>query len=337
MKNNVRIVGTFEYQDGKFVTVDQNRRTFEAHKPVLIPASQIKNYYPLKTSSAVTIGNAMNSLTLRSGEVYPAVVGKRIIVEATKEKVLFVEASNAQAVPRFFLQTPYGFHLQWLDVIRRDAASKTAGAVTLAEWEVQFLVGVMAGAGWTGLAVVIGVDIFEEALTRKKTRTVQEAVRVLQVLLETRRELSQVAPTLTVVLSDVMWLTLLKGQNDFLLASMAHDPKIAARAAGTIVAQIGKTAVDQRLTVSSAIWILLSQLGIKGILTVPAALSKTVDHISSTDPESILVNIELMLKHLEIVLSHEEKKLILRELESNPEKIAKIFLKMIDELRTSPR
>lgn len=332
MKNEVRIVGTFEYQDGKFVSVDHNRRTFDAHKPVLIPAGQIGNYYPLKTSSSIKVGAALTSLTLKSGEIYPTTMGKRVIIEVTKDRVIFVEQLNTQKSPAFYIQTPHGFHLNWLDVIRRDAANKTAGAVILAEWEVQFLVGVVAGGSWKGLAAVIGVDILEESMTQKKTRATKEAVRVLQILLAFRKDLRAVAPTLTNVISDLMWMTLLRGQQQFLVSEMAKDPKVAARAAGTIAAQLGKQAMDQRLTVTSFIWTILSQVGIKATLTVPAALSKTVEKLSTSDSASIVTNIENALKTVDVILSPAEKAEIIKEIEANPVKIASLFAKMISDL-----
>ncbi|MCR6651284.1 MAG: hypothetical protein NVV73_07235 [Cellvibrionaceae bacterium] len=39
---------------------------------------------------------------------------------------------------------------------------------------------------------------------------------------------------MTPVISDLKWLTLLRGQQQFLVSEMAKDPKVAARAAGTI-------------------------------------------------------------------------------------------------------
>lgn len=338
MKNEVRIVGTFEYQEGKLVSVDQNRRLFDAHKAVPIPANQIGIYYPLKTASSLKVGSGFTSITLRSGETYPAAISaRRVILEVSRERVIFVEHSSSQRVPSFFIQTPYGFHQQWLDVIRRDAASKTAAAVVLAEWEVQFLVGAIAGASWTGLAVVIGVDMLEEAMTRKKTKATKEAVRVIQVLAAARRELIVVAPTLTEVVSDMVWLTLLGGQQQFLVSEMAKDPKVAARAAGTIVVQLGKQALDQRLTVTSFIWATLSQVGVKGALTVPVALGKTIDHLSSTEPEAIIDNIEVVLRDLNIVLTPQKKQAILGELRAEPVKIPAIFAKMIKQLSESPQ
>lgn len=338
MKNEVRIVGTFQYQDGKFVSVDHNRQTFDSHKPVPIPANQIENYYPLKLSSSVTVGNPLNQLILKPGVTYPAPMGKRrIIIEATKEKILFVEVSGSKGIPGFFIQTPKGFHQDWLDLILLDAARRTAATATLAEWEVQFLVGVVAGGSWKGLAVVIGVDVLEEAVTQKKTKATKEAIRIVQILLAYRKRLKSVAPTLTDVISDLMWLSLLKGQQKFLASEMAKDPKVAARAAGTIAAQLGKKALDQRLTISSLIWTILSQLGIKGALTVPTALSKTIETLKATDPESVVNNVEDALRSLELMLSSAEKSQILNELKAHPIEISQIFAEMVSDLRTPPQ
>ncbi len=337
MSDGIQIVGTFEYQDGKFVTVDKNRKDYNSHRPVPIPANQIKNYYPIQTQSTTTVGTLINQVRFKAGEVYEVPGGRRIIVEATSERIIFVEIKGNRFLPGFFIQTPKGFHSQWLDVVRKAAASKLATVTTLAEWEVQFLVGVVAGSGWGGLAIVVGVDLFEESITRKKTKATKDAIRTLQVLVAFRRELNLVAPVLTSVLCDFVWLTLLKGQAKLLGPTMAGDPKVASRAAGTIAAQLGKKALDQRLTVSSIIWTVLSQLGIKGALTVPATLSNTIDLLKSTDPESVLKNIESALSTMDIVLSQEERQLILKELEANPIKIASIFKKMIEGLKLPPQ
>lgn len=181
---------------------------------------------------------------------------------------------------------------------------------------------------------MVGVDVFEEAITQKKTKATKDAIRMLQILLAFRKELQPVAPTLTSVVSDLMWLSLLKGQKQFLASEMANDPKVAARAAGTISAQLGKQALDQRLTATSFIWTILSQVGIKGALTIPAALSKTVSKLSSSDPKDIASNIEDALKSVGVVLSPAEIAETIRELEANPVKIAQIFSKMFLELHS---
>jgi predicted transcriptional regulator len=118
MKNEVRIVGTFEYQEGKLVSVDQNRRLFDAHKAVPIPANQIGIYYPLKTASSLKVGSGFTSITLRSGETYPAAISaRRVILEVSRERVIFVEHSSSQRVPSFFIQTPYEVVLRDLNIV----------------------------------------------------------------------------------------------------------------------------------------------------------------------------------------------------------------------------
>jgi hypothetical protein len=139
------------------------------------------------------------------------------------------------------------------------------------------------------------------------------------------------------VVFDTLWFTLLKGQAQFLLPTMANDPKVASRAAGTIAVQLGRKALDQRLTVSSIIWSALSQLAIKGVLSVPATMSNTINNIKSTDPETVLKNVDTAHKSLEVVLSESEKNTILKELKDNPIKIASIFGKIIMDLKTPPK
>lgn len=336
MQNQIRIVGTFNYEDGKFVSVNKNKQDFQNGQAIPIPADQIKNYYPLRSDSQLVVGGGLNHITLKAGETYFVRKGRRVIVEATKDHVIFIQISETKVLPGFFIQTPSGFHQEWLDLIRANTAQNLSATQVLAEWEVQFLVGMVAGSGWKGLTLVIGADLFEEAITKKKTKATKDAIRTLQVLLTFRKELTAVAPTLTSVITDIVWLSLLKGQEQHLLPAMTSDPKIAARAAGTITAQLGKQALDRRLTISSFIWSVLSQLGVKGVMTIPAAISDTVDSFEPTDAATVIAKLDEMLHTIDIVLSDAEKKAIIRELEQNPGKIRGIFEKMLKNLKSPP-
>lgn len=278
----------------------------------------------------------MNRLTLKSGETYPVPEGNRIIIEATKDRVVFVELRKGNYKPMCFIQRPSGFHQEWLDFVRLGAARSLKSAQVLAEWEVQFLVGVVAGTGWKGLSLVIGVDLFEESITKTKTKATKDTVRVLQILFKFKYELRQVAPTLESVLTDMIWVSLLKGQSQYLVPSMLNDPKVAARAAGTIAAQIGKQALDQRLTISSFVWSILLQVGTKASLTVPAAISATVDSFTPSRAEDAVAKIEEMLATLKIALSDAERQGIIKELQANPVQIRSIFERMIQEMKIQP-
>lgn len=336
MGTQLRIVGTFNYVDGKFVSIDANRKDFNNGKAIPIPVDQIQNYYPLKAHSSITVGGLLNNLTLRSGETYFVPRAKRIIIEATAERVIFTELRTGTYKPSLYIQKPNGFHQEWLDLMRLKAAGKLEAAQVLAEWEVQFLVGVLAGTGWKGLSLVIGVDLLEEAVTKKKTKATKEAIRALQVLFKFKQELKQTAPTLESVLTDMIWISLLKGQGQHLVPSMLNDPKVAARAAGTIAAQISQQAMDKRLTVSSFIWSILAQVGTKAAMTVPTAISQTIESFTPASPEAAVEKIQEMLATLNIVLSSAEKNAITKELQNNPDKIRRIFEKMIQDMKTSP-
>jgi len=304
---------------------------------VSIPVAQINKYYPTKSEPQVFAGSGLNRLHLKKGTSYPSVEGERIIIKVARDYVIFVKISGNKYFPSFFIQSPLGFHADWLDVVRVNAAKKLAATKILAEWEVQFLVGVAAGTGWTGLALVIGMDLFEEAVTKKKTKATKELIRVLQVLFTFRKNLKEVAPTLTSVITDIVLLSLLKGQKQHLLSAMASDPKIAARAAGTISAQIGKQAAQNKLTISSLIWSILSQIGIKATITIPAAISSTIGSFETTKPNEVIDKIDELLHTIKIVLSDDEKKKIVHELEQNPIKIREIFSKMLEDIKTPPK
>jgi len=68
MGSQLRIVGTFNYVDGKFVSIDTNRQDFNQGKAIPIPVDQIQKHYPLKAHSSITVGGLLNNLTLKSLE-----------------------------------------------------------------------------------------------------------------------------------------------------------------------------------------------------------------------------------------------------------------------------
>ncbi len=197
MSSPIRIVGTFNYEEGKFVSVDKNRRDFNRGKAVQIPAKEIANFYPINTNSTVLVGGAFNHATLVSGDSYAVKGGRRFIIEANKDRVLFIFISqNKLEIPQTYIQRPSGFHAEWVDSIRLMVANKLQATRVLAEWEVQFLVGAVAGLGWKGLALVVGVDIFEEVVTQKKSKAAKDVVKVLRVLGKSKKRLVKVAPVL---------------------------------------------------------------------------------------------------------------------------------------------
>lgn len=337
MGSQLRIVGTFELKDGKFVSTNTNKQAFLDGNAIQVPVDQITKYYPLDTRSRVTVGNPLNQLTLAAGETYHTPGGKRVILEAKSHQVLFVAINDNKALPQFYLQKPSGFHQAWLDTIRLKAASSLKSVETLAHWEVEFLTGCIAGLGWKGLSLVIGSDILREAVSQRKTESIKKTVRTLQVIFRFKRELREVAPTLEAVISDTLWLTLLKGQGDHLLPAMLQDPKSASRAAGTIAVQLDRQALNNRLTVSSIIWTVCSQFGVKSVVKIPDAASRTLKEYDVSSPEALVTTVEGLTDTLGITLSKQELRAIAKEIEAHPKEIADIFSKMIKALALSPQ
>lgn len=337
MGSQLRIVGTFELKDGKFVSSNTNKQAFMDGNAIQVPVDQISRYYPLDTRSTVTVGTLLNQLTLAAGETYHVPGGKRVILEAKSHQVLFVETTGGKALPRFYLQKPSGFHQAWLDTVRLKAANSLKPVETLARWEVEFLTGCVAGLGWKGLSLVVGSDILQEALSQRKTEATKRAVRAIQVIYQFKRELREVAPALESVISDAIWLTLLKGQREHLLPSMIQDPKTAARAAGTVAVQLDRQAMNNRLTASSIIWTLGSQFGAKAVVKIPEAVSRTIKEYDISSPEKLVSTVEKVAGTAGITLSNEKRQDITKEVTAHPKEIAAIFSKMIKALALPPQ
>lgn len=199
----------------------------------------------------------------------------------------------------------------------------------------QFLVGAVAGTGWLGLASVIGVDILEEIVTGKKRKATGDLVKVLRIMSKTRKRLQNFAPTLESVLFDLLWFSLLQGQFQHILPAMGNDPKVASRAAGTIAVQLGQQALDSRLTVTSVLWSMFMQFSIKMTTSIPSAAKSTVDQFKNTNDE-FNNNLSNVLQSVGIILSEDEKKKIIEEIEANPNEIKNTFCDLLKELKALP-
>lgn len=337
MGKQLRIIGTFELKNGVYTSVASNRRAFEEGHPVQVPIGQISRYYPLDTRSKTVVGNPLNQLSLIAGETYFVPGEKRIILEAKQHQILFVSIADNNSLPQIYLQKPSGFHQAWLDTVRLKAAHRLKPAATLAHWEVEFLIGCVAGLGWRGLALVIGTDIIREATTRSKTDSINKTIRTLQVIYQFKKELRDVAPTLESVISDTIWLSLLRGQGEHLLPAMLQDPQSAARAAGTITVQLDRKRINERLTTSSIIWTLCSQFGLKATAKIPDATSKTIKEYDISTPEALANTVIKVAEERHITISEEKLGKISQEATRNPEEIAAIFTRMIKTMKLPPQ
>ncbi len=182
--------------------------------------------------------------------------------------------------------------------------------------------------------MVVGVDILEEAVTSQKRQAIRQLVKVLKILGKARTRLKVIAPVLESVLFDLLWFSLLKGQYTHLFGVAASDPKVAARAAGTISVQLGRKALDSRLTVTSVLWTLVMQFAIKLATSIPAAANATVNQFKDTDSiQEFKVNLDSSLHSVGIVMSDTEKNAIVKEIKAYPKEIAEIFKNMVNDMK----
>ncbi len=146
--------------------------------------------------------------------------------------------------------------------------------------------------------------------------------------------LKVIAPVLESVLFDLLWFSLLKGQYTHLFGVMKSDPKVAARAAGTISVQLGRQALDSRLTVTSVLWTLVMQFATKLATSIPAAANATVNQFKDTDSiQEFKANLDSSLHSVGIVMSDTEKNAIVKEIKAHPKEMAEIFKNMANEMK----
>jgi hypothetical protein len=224
------------------------------------------------------LGMKIPDFVLKSGQVYDAYDGKRIIYEVGCNTVIYTlvnpkGASNYE----FYLQSINGFVF---DSTNRSVAAKvvktTAPLKTIVKYEMYFLLGLMSAASLPALILVTGTDITVSGILAKKKF---EAGKKLSATLYAEREnIAEYAPVLhskieqfLVAGAKVKW----SGFGKKLPETIVNDEKTQAQLAGVLV---GKAELSPHpFTVWTAVLTILSTAAIKSVTKSPDAYAKALD------------------------------------------------------------
>lgn len=282
------------------------------------------------------LGMKIPDFVLKSGQVYEAYDGKRIIYEVGCDTVIYTLINPKGAANyEFYLQSMSGFVF---DATSRSVAAKvvktTAPLKTIVKYEMYFLLGLMSAASLPALILVTGTDITVSGILAKKK--FDAGKKLSETLYAERQNIAEYAPVLhskieqfLVAESKVKW----SGFGKKLPETIAKDEKTQAQLAGVLV---GKAALSaQPFTVWTAAFTILSTAAIKSLTKSPDAYAKALDskyrplleEIQSVDfnnPSAVVVAAQKFRSLLEesgVKITDAEAAQILREIYTNRDKL----------------
>ncbi len=329
--------------DGSYqlVRVCEKRKSNTQDQPKDITLS-LGNFLPFDDLNTQTLnvsnmlGMKLPKFTLRSGQVYNAFDGKRLIYEVGCNTVIYtlINAKGGESF-RFFLQPLDGFVF---DSTSRSIAAKVVNATapikTLVKYEMYFLLGLISTASTATLILVIGTDITVSGIIAKSK--MDAAKKFTEDLLAEKKAIAEYAPVLHLKIEEfflsqtkVKWKTF----GSQLPKTIIKDEKTQAQLAGVLA---GKAAISPKaFNVWTAVFAILSTAVIKSVTKSPEAYLNTIDQkyrpilddLRSVDFDNISAGSKAVAKFRTLIeesgvkISNEEALAIIKEVSTNSVKL----------------
>jgi len=336
---------------------NQNRDLNKGANPRLVTQSEFASMQPLNTTTKVKIPNIIwLNAPIEAGIVFATSQGNRFVLEANTVRVLYIlQNPRSPNNNKLFVQPTNGFMADVMYFPYEDAGRNLQVTKKIAEYEIQFIIGIFSVTSWTAFTIVLGTDVTEFLV--KNNENLPRWKRIVVACAETRTTLKQYAPTLY---NKLVYSTLLiawegtKFATDTGSASVhannnaantgraaghgvskvagsladaaIQDPKIAGRGAGIIVGKIGLQAANGRITVLSVVWTVLFTVATKALSAIPGAVSTAVGSLKDSSlKEKAEVARQLLdiIKNSDIKITKEEAETIVSEVYAHPKELAK--------------
>jgi len=327
------VINWFESAKSGKVTHKINQRTLLYSLGNFLPFDDL-NTQTLNVSNM--LGMKLPKFTLRSGQVYNAHDGIRLIYEVGCNTVIYtlVNAKGTESF-RFFLQPLDGFVF---DSTSRSLAAKVVNATTpiktLVKYEMYFLLGLISTASTATLILVVGTDITVSGIIAKSK--MDAAKKLTENLFTEQKAIAEYAPVLHSKLEEfflsqtkVKW----KAFGSQLPKTIIKDEKTQAQLAGVLA---GKAALSPKaFNVWAAVFTILSTAVIKSVTKSPEAYFNTIDQkyrpilddLRSVDFDNIsasskaVAKLRILIEEAGIKVSNEEALAIIKEVSTNSNKL----------------
>jgi hypothetical protein len=302
--------------------------------PKEIPYGQFQKYEPIRTDTSLVLSSFFwRNTPVKAGQIFKTTQGKRLVLEGNNNRVIYILInSKSKDNNKVFIQTPEGFAGDITTYPVEKAGENLQTTKKIAEYEVQFLVGVISGTSWTGFFTVLGVDALEFTINNKDKFAKWN--EITKVCLKTRSDLKQYAPTLYDKLIYTTLLSAWKGTQlaadhasdiaENMVEAALKDPKIIGRGTGVIAAKLGMQGLNGRISILSAVWTILLTVVTKALASIPGAVKLTADDIKALSPEEkvgMAKKIVEMMRNVGVVVTKSEAEQIIDEVQAHPQEL----------------
>ncbi len=279
-----------------------------SNKPTLIPHPE--NIVPkLSTRSVLNVGGIWG--TLGAGQTVLDADGSRFIWSADSMSVVFSQNG------KFYLQSGKAFadEVRTAPFVRAGRAS--AFMARVAETEMKLLLGILAGSGNVGFALVIGSEVLEFVVDNRENFDLWR--KQLSAILHARAILKSVAP----VLYEKVFTAALRLAIKDTEAKIpdAVTPEIVAFAVGVIVGHVGHDIAKGHFSILGIVIVVCQQTLTRLLLSVlPGAIKLTAEQYGKLAEETIS-----KLREAGIVLADGDVKKIMEEIRQHPKEVKAAF------------
>jgi len=281
--------------------------------PVLI--TQPDTIVPkLDTGTMLNIGGIWG--TVKSGQTWIASDGRRFVWSANGLQVVY------SIDGKFFAQGSQGF----INEVRTHpfiaGVSSAEPLVRLAQIEVSFLMGLLAGASTAGFVIVVGTEVAEFVIENRDEFSVW--YHQLEAVLKARALLKAHAP----VLYDKVFNAVLKQVYKDVKGNIpdAVTPQIVFFGVGVIVGSVGKKITKGKFTVLALVLVVLEQLAVRLLLgVVPKAIK-----ITEAEYRKMADEIIAQLRTAGVAIHDNDLQAIVKEIQSHPIEVKKALDMMQD-------
>jgi hypothetical protein len=284
-----------------------------ADSPIQIPHPE--SVIPLlDPATSYFIGGIWGNVT--GGQTWIASDGERFVWSADGLEIIYSQDR------KFFVQTPRGFANEVRTYPLVAAGRSAAPWARVAQIEMKFLMGVVAGASGVGFAVVVGTEIAEFVIENRDEFAKWE--HQLEVVLRARAILKDHAP----VLYDKVFNAVLNQVFKDVKGNIpdAVTPEVVFFGIGVVFGSVGKKLSEGKFSWFALIFVVVEQLAIRlTIGVVPQAIK-----ITEGEYRKMADEIMNQLRKAGVTIQDADMRKIVEEVQKNPGEIKQAFDMMRD-------
>ncbi len=260
--------------------------------PVQITQEDLKSLMP-DANSFFNLGGIWG--VARAGEVWQGLKGRRLLMHASPSMVIFVGMDGPEA-GKLYLQRGAAFHGDITTAPAIMGAQRALPMARLVEYEMQFIMGVVATTSGVGLVAVVGTDVLRFFVEHRQQLPMWR--KVIAALLTSRAVLKKHAPTLWDAIVHKTLLFAWRGVEGVAVVAggdiagnvpqaIVSNPAIIGRGLGMIVGTIGAQVAKGRINAIGLSFSILSKIVAKTLSAMPGAIKATAQQYTAEGKELV--------------------------------------------------